>query len=63
MWISFSTSPSISAETGMPVQLRDDLGDVLVVDLLLEEACVDWSSRSLGGLRLLERCSSSGISP
>ena len=38
MWISFSTSPSSSCETGMPVHSRDDLGDVLVVDLLLEEA-------------------------
>ena len=30
MWISFSTSPSISFETGIPVQRRDDLGDVLL---------------------------------
>ena len=38
MWMSFSTSPSSSRDTGMPGPARDDLGDVLGVDLLLEEA-------------------------
>ena len=37
MWTSFSTSPSMQPGTGMPVHLRDDLGDVLGVDLLLGE--------------------------
>ena len=38
MWTSFATSPSSRRLTGMPVQRADDLGDVLGVDLLLEEA-------------------------
>ena len=36
MWISFSVSPSRSRETGIPVQRADDLGDVVLVDLLLD---------------------------
>ncbi len=37
IWTSFSTSPSIRRETGIPVQRGDHLGDVLGVDLLLQE--------------------------
>ena len=33
---SFCISPSISRVTGTPVHLRHDLGDVLLVDLLLQ---------------------------
>ena len=33
--MSFSTSPSSSRETGIPVHDRDDGGDVVLVDLLL----------------------------
>ena len=36
MWISFSVSPSSSRSTGIPVQRRDDGGDVVLVDLLLD---------------------------
>ena len=58
MWMSFSTSPSSRRETGMPVHFGDDLGDVLGVDLLLEED-VSRSSASSSASRF----SSSGISP
>ena len=55
MWTSFSTSPSIRRLTGMPVQRADDLGDVLGVDLLLEEARPRAASTCLGlGELLLE---------
>ena len=30
---SFSVSSSVSLKTGMPVQMRQDLGDLLLVDL------------------------------
>ena len=55
MWISFSTSPSSSLDTGIPVQLGHDLGDVLVVDLLLEEACVADCDLAQLRLELLDR--------
>ena len=38
MWTSFSTSPSIRRDDRDAGPARDDLGDVLGVDLLLEEA-------------------------
>ena len=46
MWMSFSTSPSSSRETGMPVHDDDDGGDVVLVDLLLHH-------RGLGALLAL----------
>ena len=46
MWISFSVSPSSSRETGMPVQRRDDLGDVVLVHLFLDHRGLDLLARS-----------------
>ena len=51
MWISFSTSPSISRETGMPGPLGDDLGDVLLGDLLGQHRAA--VAMELSELRLL----------
>ena len=37
MWMSLAVSPSSRRLTGMPVHAADDLGDVVGVDLLLEQ--------------------------
>ena len=48
--------------TGMPVQLRDDLGDVVGVDLLLEEDRRAGRA-STATSRSASCCSSSGMIP
>ena len=54
--------PPSASSTGMPVHFRDDLGDVLLVDLLLQHRC---SACSVGEARVLlsSCCWSSGIRP
>ena len=47
---SFSRSPSTRRETGMPVQLGDDLGDLVLGDLLAEQAGVGFRWSLLGPL-------------
>ena len=56
---SFSVSPSSSRPAGMPVQARDDVGDVVGADLLLDHRLVPgrrWprasAARGLGQLAL-----------
>ena len=46
MWISFSVSPSSSRSTGMPGPARDDGGDVVLVDLLLDHRVLGPSRRA-----------------
>ena len=49
MWTSLAISPSSSLVTGMPVHDGHDLGDVVGVDLLLEQAArtVEGGDRGL----------------
>ena len=63
MRTSLSTSPSISFETGIPVQRLDDVGDVLGVDLLLQERVVALELGQLVGRRRDLACRALGSSP
>jgi hypothetical protein len=56
---SLAISPSMSRDTGTPVHLADDLGDVLLVDLLLQHLLLGLElGELLGGLGSTWRSSS-----
>ena len=62
MWISFSTSPSISRETGMPVQRATTSATSSSSTSSFRKVVSDWSSRRRASWSFTS-CSSSGISP